>query len=562
MLRQHVSSFAELETYISELDPPDAGTVRVFRGQSKPHPLVPSGRRRPIVHGSIWAHYSRQMIYRIQQQGPDDDFEREAQLWLVWLQALAQHYGAGSKYLDVTHDLGMAVWFAVNESSSATLKSVVGSPDDSGDDAVVETHWVRLTQHSAPAYIYVLDLEPYELESLPNAGDLVDLMDAPSIFHSPRIKAQSGCLVWADEDQDLKSYAVCEILLENGAENSPYEAWTVEQVFPPPAIDEWYARFLELPFLVAADADSEQACLRQSLPTTLFLPAPKSDYVADIRSRFRYLFPPLVSESLQGMGESPEKGGSGEFSFPNATTIVLEGPQISAYPPLDSYSWNYELLLEDWSEDVDTYEITSDKVSERVPLKSVLIEISPLDEVGWYDGEPIDEGMLRAVWIRRDEKGVSAYLFLQNYPSPSIEPIGPLILRLNAQRRLAIDDPEGGTDLASFGRYGKAIVACLVLIRDCSPIPKAAAYPECSAGGGDDSVKHVIPVSSAAARLYKTAGYRSRPWYVARDPGGAPFTVAQPNLGEITVTAPTLNFADVSAADIQRYVANVVEEEK
>lgn len=558
MLREHVSDYAELHKRVSELEPPPAGTVRVFRGQAQDFSLVPSGRRRKVPRASIWAHYSRQMIMSLQRKGPDEDFQKEAQLWMVWLQALAQHYGAGSNYLDVTHDLGAAAWFAFHTSSAATLKTVVGPPGDSSHDSTVQTEWIRLSPHPGPAYVYVLDLEPWDTKDLPDAGQIVDLKDAPELFHSARIEVQSGCLVWADENEDLKSRAIREFVVEQGVD-APYASWSVEQIFPPPSEDTWYGRFLTLPFLVDAEADGDSPHLGQSLPVTLFLSAPDSPYVADIRSKFRYLLPSPVYEELSDMAPAPPNASPIDTLFAAATPIVLEGPQISAHPPVEDTSWNHELLLSDWSMEVDAFDKKTDESAGRVDLSNALIEFSPLDQTGWFEGEPITEAMLRAVWIIRDRDGgdgLTAYLFMQSYPVSRFERLGPIYLRLGAGRRLEYalgQDGKPWADIADLAIYGKAIVSCLVLLRDCSPIPKAAAYPQLVAGG-DEGWNMVVPLSSSAARLYRAAASGAQPWYVLRHPDGEPYTVAQPNLGGLSLRNQSKSFGDLSAEEIRGYI--------
>ena len=104
-VRVIVSGYRELLSRIEALPAPPAGTVRVFRGQTQDYPLRPSARRRKVPRAEIWAHYLRHLVMHLEGQGVNADISREFQLWFVWLQALAQHYGAGSNYLDVR-----AVW--------------------------------------------------------------------------------------------------------------------------------------------------------------------------------------------------------------------------------------------------------------------------------------------------------------------------------------------------------------------------------------------------------------------------------------------------------------------
>jgi hypothetical protein len=552
-----VRTYVELQGRIATLPPPAEGLVRVFRGQSHDYPLKPSGRRRKVPRADIWSHYLRRLVMYLEKQGVHEDLDREFQLWIVWLQALAQHYGAGSNYLDVTHDLGIATWFAFHTSKAAKLETVVGPPGEVGQDISLKTSWVRLLPHPGPAYLYVLDLKPWSREGLPAAGELVDLREAPALFHSARINVQSGCLVMAEPDQDLKTLATRQFVLEGGFDESPYVSWSLERVFPPPAEDPWYARFLSLPFLITPSADNGgQACLQQSLPVTLYLSSRDAPYVSDIRSRFRHLYPALIHLELDDEEPASEDWWEA-FRLADATPVVLEGPQITAHPPVGDRSWNHEVLLSDWVDDVEAYALDSGASVGRARLTNVLVEFSPLEEVAWYDGE-VGEQLLRAIWVVRNASGeLAVFVFLQNYPWASFARLGPIFLRLGEGRRLEVRGAGPGAswaDIATFERFGKAIVSTLVLLRDCSPRPKAAAYPELAADN-ERGWAILVPVSAGAARLFRASSSDARRhWYIPRHPDGEPFTTARPNIGMLRMEIPS-SYADVSAAELQRHIA-------
>jgi len=537
-----VANYAELQERIDALPPPAPGLVRVFRGQDQNYPLLPSGRRRVVPRADIWAHYLRRRISFVEKMAVHDDLNIELQIWTIWLQALAQHYGAGSNYLDVTHDLGIAVWFGFHKLKMAKLETVVGPPDTTGQDSIVKTSWLRLRPHSGPAYIYALDLPAWKGESLVNPGEVVDLATAPKIFHSQRIQVQSGCLAYADKNQDLaKDYLVPGMPIEMtaGFAESPYGSWTVENIFPAPAEDAWYARFLSIPFLMTPEKDGNDVHFRQLLPVMLFLSSPDSAYVADIRSRFRHLLPALVlpeaavqeEKLVESESAAPPVGWWTSVDPEQATVIALEGPQISAHPPVENVLWNHDLLLSDWVTEVDTFDVATKEAIGSVGIENVVIEFSPLEEVEWNLGE-VNGYLLRAMWILRGPNGeLVAHPLLQDYPGFQTGQAGPIQLQLDpGSRRLQWRGTEitgPWEDISTFGRLGKAIVSCLVLLRDLSPIPKMAAYPSLQTGTDGDGTSVVLPVSSAPARLYQvTSSTQPRPWYMLRDQLGQPYTTA------------------------------------
>jgi hypothetical protein len=552
-----VRTFFELEARINALPSPGDGLVRVFRGQSHDYPLKPSGRRRKVPRADIWAHYLRRLVMYLEHQGVHEDLDSEFQLWQVWLQALAQHYGAGSNYLDVTHDLGIAVWFAFHTSKLAKLETIVGPVDETGSDFTLATTWVRLLPSEGPAHVYVFELKPWQREGIPDAGEVVDLQHAPELFQSRRIKAQSGCLIFADEDEDLKTRASHHFVLEGGFAESPYASWSLEHIFPAPAEDVWYARFLELPFLLTPEGNTAggEPSLQQSLPITLYLSSRDAPYVSDIRARFKHLQPALVHPLLSN-GEPAPGGWWSERALADAAPIVVEGPQISAHPPVEYPSWNHELLLSDWIDEVDTFDLQTNAAAGRTGLTNVLIEFSPLEEVDWNEAGA-GGYLLRALWFLRNTTGeLAAFFFLQDYPWSRFTRAGPILLRLGDHRRLeyrAPDDSRSWADIAKLERFGKAIVSGLVLLRDCSPIPKAAAYPQWEFGSEGGRTIY-LPVSAGAVRLYRASGNKTaRPWYVPRHPTGEPFTTAHPNVGTLKLEIPG-SFADVTAAELQRHL--------
>lgn len=561
-----VHSYTELQQRIAALPPPKEGLVRVYRGQSHNYPLQPSGRRRKLPRAEIWSHYLRRLVMAIERSGPhDDDLNREFQIWMIWLQALAQHYGAGSNYLDVSHDLGVAVWFAFHKTKSAKLETIVGPPNIEGQDSTEKTEWLRFVPHEGPGYVYVLDLKPWNGEGIPQAGEIVDLKQAPEIFHSKRIEVQAGCLVLADEKQDLtEGNLVTEQPFEMvaGFAESPCGSWTVEQIFPSPAEDHWYARFLGLPFLLTPE-ENKEAMLQQSLPIMLFLSSKESPYVGEIRRQFRHLLPAHVYDGIQPMSQTTPGEWWAKLGPNEATIVALEGPQISAGPPVHNEMWNHDLLLTDWIDDVETYNLKNEPLQERVTLKNLIFEFSPL-ETPWYEGITPDE-MLRAMWIvRGDEDQLAVYSIFQDYPGFRIAQAGPILLRLDpTTRRLQWRPPREDRPwkaIAELGLTGKAILSSLVLLRDLSPQMKLAPYPMMEADAGEpDLMSAVVPISEGDARLFLASGPDVRPWCVLRHADGEPYTTAKPNVGSMTFTSRT-RFGQMPATELRQYLAKETEQ--
>ena len=558
-----VRSYDELLRRIRDLPPPAPGRKRVYRGQPRHYGvMLPSGRRRTVPRAAIWSHHLRRLLMRLEASAVREDIEQEFQIWLIWLQALAQHYGAGSNYLDVTHDVGIALWFAFHDSRTAENETVIGAARGDRDDYRVRTTWVRLVRQPGPVQFYALDLAPWDGKGTPDPGTLVDLQDAPDVIDtSKRIQVQSGCLVYADEGMDLMSYVVpgTPIEVAGGFEESPYASWTVEQIFPPPEEDVWYRRFLSLPFLYGLDPRRGDACFQPSLPITLYLPTPQSPYVAALKSHFRQLLPPLVHRRLASASVEPGEEWWRKERLDDATPIVLEGPQVTAHPPVDHPSWNHELLLADWEDQAPTYAPGAAAPAGVTRTDNVLITFSPLEDFRWYE-ETRAGHLLRALWILKGPEGqIAVFSVLQDYPAIDIEVLGPLLVRLGPESRrlewVVAGDDAPGQDIVTLAAFAKPIVSSLVLLRDLGTAPKAAAYPTLDTGTDGGERRYLVVVSAGAARLVRAGSEGERPWFLLRHASGEPYTTAEPNLGSLTVTS-RLPFGRIEAAEIRRAVAS------
>ncbi|SRR5712691_7425439 len=118
-----LSSIDEVRAFVASLAPPQAGFVRVFRGQSRDYgTLVPSSlrnleRSRSRAIWRAYAHYIAEGFWRedpeqvdlpdTPMEHPRDIFAKRkgipqsqvANVTLVWIQAIMQHYGPGAPYL-------------------------------------------------------------------------------------------------------------------------------------------------------------------------------------------------------------------------------------------------------------------------------------------------------------------------------------------------------------------------------------------------------------------------------------------------------------------------------
>src|ERR1700691_3534391 len=106
--------YAELLKRLSRLPETGPDHVRVFRGQTSYHPkMLPSGLRpNGIFRKHIWRSYMQAIAFGMPRASSE---VADSPLFNIWIEAMAQHYGTGSRFLDVTCQLEIALWFALHE---------------------------------------------------------------------------------------------------------------------------------------------------------------------------------------------------------------------------------------------------------------------------------------------------------------------------------------------------------------------------------------------------------------------------------------------------------------
>src|SRR5438034_8972755 len=109
-----INSLAALQNAIAALPPVPPGKTRVFRGQTADYEtIVPAAYRNRLERSAIWQVYSRDLLSDITRKAFTGEMDvQEFQNYTIWLDAVAQHYGSGSRYLDVSRSIEPAAWFA------------------------------------------------------------------------------------------------------------------------------------------------------------------------------------------------------------------------------------------------------------------------------------------------------------------------------------------------------------------------------------------------------------------------------------------------------------------
>ncbi len=265
-----IASYAELRDTIEKLQTRFPGALLVFRGQTNFHEgLSPSMHRSEAqaadeAHG-LWtaalaenlrygqADPATQMRSALGLPVQDEEFWAQIDLTGPAAEAILQHYGARTSFIDVSTSLDVALWFSHfrfhmrRETVSREELAERGARWDE-DDAAPEYDiaWYEPAWGAAaPAWGYLFVIAP----RLPQSGEALIHGEYINLAHfpSPRMEAQHAGLVYFDMQRDepgSRTLAIFKFKLPlAGAPAGAFDP-NVERLFPNPRNDSLYARIL------------------------------------------------------------------------------------------------------------------------------------------------------------------------------------------------------------------------------------------------------------------------------------------------------------------------------
>jgi TPR repeat protein len=477
----------DLEAFLESLPPPKEGHVRVFRGQRRNYgSLIPAGLRPgapdPRYLGVLAAAVTRYLLDVLRIDHPEIN---DAPLANIWIWAITQHYGTGSPYLDVTRSLDVALWFALHDPVQIPIGAEVEALGCAGPDPAIplELYAYSFEPASTPGYLYVLDVPEAEPSQGPWNSQLIDLAKAPKLFaESPRVQAQEACLILGpgSDQEDLSSLLVTEPLeVTLPMSGSLCGSMAMAELFPPPGIDEWYARLLAVPLMPSRDTDSGQSVLTQAAPVTLYGDDEKA--LRSIARRMRPLWPRKLFAFLAE--EEQERDGSDSFlSDPDEiTSISLHFPIRLELPDASGEGWNHGITAADVP---GTAPLLDPLTGERgeVSVEKVFVEFSPLEHPAWFAKESSD--FLRGAYLEREQDRYRFWFFTQTYPDHQITGLGPLKIEFDHQsNRFLVDAKDGREDLGQAPIVNLAFLTVLFLLRELASKPLIFPFPWLQAPG-------------------------------------------------------------------------------
>jgi hypothetical protein len=527
-IKESIKDYQSLQKLISSLPIPAPGKVRVFRGQNRNYEktLASGSRPQKLVNASLFNIATRVVAQDVIGQ---IDINLELDMLMFWTQALAQHYGPGSWYLDVTYSLDMALWFALHEYHpvGVTIVFGTGNEPDPANDILRREELIAYPRWNDSAWLYVFDVPKWKPGDQAAHGVLIDLADAPPVFSSsPRMKVQSACLLSSGVDEkqhDLSDCLTATIPITWPMTGAPKLDRTVEEVFPGPEHDDWYRRFLSIPLAPQPDRSTPpQITMGHPLPVTIYMPDRK-ERAMKVMQFENGLTPALLYTTMGNPVREPYDPvlqKSVKRALADATILVVESPLRFMTPPSDYDGWNQELLWGEISDSVTVFDGPSHAAG-SASLQNVFVEFSPLESpwVGSPEVAAQEVEVLRAAWLARNGAGLSFSLFFQSLPSDRIMEVTLNRVELDAKTKTIqyeghISDGGGGAKVEWKKVTDQRIIAkplftVLLILRELSPIVKAAPFPSLVTDAGYDSQQMFVNVSREGARLLRVKDSRT-----------------------------------------------------
>jgi hypothetical protein len=516
-----LNSKQEISDYLDALPPAASGYRRVLRGQARLYGSILPSEYRPSA-----VRHARKRLLKVAAKVIVDDLRNARndgpEDFLLWTELIAQQYSLGSPLLDVTTDLDVALWFALNSLDLTSTTCILGPPGPYNSETDLSANidaYVPRPSGEELGYLIVLDvLEPSG--TVPQIhGQLVDLSELPSgIADSLRIKNQFASLVYSDKEVDggdllafrqgdpipISSRVGSEISNEvNGA-----------TLFPGPASDPWYHRLLSIPLTLQAKPESDELALAQTIPVPLYLWDEAS--AAEVSREVIYLGNPILSADLRLTEITDSESGQSQNLLPDdAVTILVEEPLYLTTPPIDSGMWSVEAAIQDVPT-LAPVRNASLVENSHVSLKHVYFEFSPLELGVWHLAENSDRETIfySGAYVEREGETFTMRRIARSYPSGEMEAEGPLVYVFDDQiHGLKVRFPSGMVyDATLVPTRLKTLLVCLSILRNLSAKPIVDAV---AAIRGDDIF--ITPLVGGA-ELLRTV-FRQETVYLLRNPG-------------------------------------------
>ena len=507
-----------IESQLSALPAVAEGFRRVLRGQVSDYSsLIPAEYRLGHHPRKRLLQIASQMIVGALANSPMGN----ARNLIVWTELIAQQYGSGSPYLDVTDNLDVALWFALHrlEPDTAILMMGPDGPMNAETDRVATIDALIPKQSPAPhGFLYVMDVPVATAPHIRRHGELVDLSALPAVIaDSRRIQGQHASLVWSDKEVsggDLSQFNVGDpIEVSADLRQSLDDRLPVNLLFPHPDEDPWYHRLLSIPLTLQTSAGDDELSLKQTIPIPIYcwdaLAAQK------VTQSVIALGTPISTPELRDVSISFE-GETRPLLAHDTITILAEEPFYAETGMIDSRMWSQADAVTDLPH-FATVRNSSSVEGRTLTLDHVYFEFSPLELGPWHQVEdPNSETIFHnGAYVERLPDSFLLWRMTRTLPHGPLRVSGPYIYRFDQDSAHFLVSTDNRTWIDAEGDPArlKTLLVCLNILRPLSETPILDA---CAFGLADDHIRSVAKVGGAQLRR---ASFDGEEVYLLRPPG-------------------------------------------
>jgi hypothetical protein len=511
-------------------------TIDAIKGQLSALPAVAEGFRR-VLRGQVSAyssmipaeyrseHHPRKRLLQIASQGIIGDLAHSptgnARNLRVWTELIAQQYGSGSPYLDVTDSLDVALWFALHKLEPDTAILVMGpdGPINAATDRVALIDALIPKPSPDPyGFLYVMDVPVAAEPHVRRHGELVDLSALPAVIaDSRRIQGQHASLVWSDKEVsggDLSQFIVGDpIEVSADLRHSLDDRLPVNLLFPHPVEDPWYQRLLSIPLTLQTTAGDDELSFKQTIPVPIYYWDALSSQ--SVTQSIIALGTPVSTPELRDVSISFE-GETRPLLAHDTITILAEEPFYAETGTIDSRMWSQADAIANLP-DFATVINPSPAEGSTVPLGHVYFEFSPLELGPWHQVEdPNSETIFHnGAYVERLTDSFFMWRMTRTLPHGPLRLSGPYIYRFDQDRArfLVSTDNRTWIDAERDPERLKTLLVCINILRPLSETPILDA---CAFGLADDHIRSVAVVGGA--QLHR-ARFDGEDVYLLRRPG-------------------------------------------
>jgi hypothetical protein len=491
-----------IERRLSAMPAVAEGFRRVLRGQVGAYSsLIPAEYRSEHHPRKRLLKIASQMIIGELANSPMGNLRN----LLVWTELIAQQYGSGSPYLDVTDNLDVALWFALHKLEPDTAILVMGpdGPINAKTDRVTAIDALIPKPSPAPyGVLYVMDVRVAAAPHVRIHGELIDLSALPAVIaDSRRIQGQHASLVWSDKKVsggDLSQFIVGDpIQVSADLRLSLDERLPASLLFPHPEEDPWYHRLLSIPLTLQTSAGDDELSLKQTIPVPLYCWDPIS--AQKVTQSIIALNTPVSIRELREVSISFE-GEKRLLLALDTITILAEEPFYAETDTIDSRMWSQADAVTDLPRIATVMNPPSGEGS-TVSLDQVYFEFSPLELGPWHHVEdPNSETIFHnGAYVERLADSFLMWRMTRTLPHGPLRLNGPYVYRFDQDSAhfLVSTDNRTWFDAEDYPARLKTLLVCLNILRPLSETPILDA---CAYGLADDHIRSVAKVGGAHLR--------------------------------------------------------------